>query len=313
MNERTFVRFPSLIGLLTAALLSSVLAGGQQAAKKFFPVKPIQSARPATQAGAELHLARGQFFSYALPQGWRVGEEGQFALSLVAADNKAITVMVGNAGMQPNYPPGQFVYEKLMAMRPQIGQGVGAQPVAGFPAAYQFEVAYYSNGVPWHGVAKCSVAGAYDSATMVMTAAITEASQWGSYSSWLPAVADQISATNGAAFGRRGVMAQNLQNSTAYAEAARQYRDWSQKNWQGVTDARNASQDRQNFAVRENLGGVQTFTNPYDSRVPLELPQTYNYFWVDRQGNVVGSNDATANPNVGSTGDWRQMPRYQPQ
>ncbi len=263
-----------------------------------------------------MRLARGQFFAYALPQGWRVGEEGQFALSLVAADNKAITVMVGNAGMQPNYPPGQFVYEKLMGMRPQnlqIGQGMGAQPVAGFPAAYQFEVAYYSNGVPWRGVAKCSVAGAYDSATMVMTAAVAEASQWGSYASWLPAVADQISATNGAAFGRRGVMAQNLQNSTAYAEAARQYRDWSQKNWQGVTDARAASQDRQNFAVRENLGGVQTFTNPYDDRVPLELPQTYKYFWVDRQGNVVGSNDATANPNVGSTGDWRQMPRYQPQ
>ncbi len=112
---------------------------------------------------------------------------------------------------------------------------------------------------------------------------------------------------------RRGVMAQNLQNSTAYAEAARQYRDWSQKNWQGVTDTRAASQGRQNFAVRENLGGVHTFTNPYDDRVPLELPQTYKYFWVDRQGNVVGSNDAAANPHVGSTGDWRQMPRYQPQ
>ena len=43
---------------------------------------------------------------------------------------------------------------------------------------------------------------------------------------------------------------------TAYAEAARQYRDWSQKNWQQVTDERNASQDRKNFAVRENNGGA---------------------------------------------------------
>jgi len=66
-------------------------------------------------------------------------------------------------------------------------------------------------------------------------------------------VADQVSATNGGAFGMRGVMQQNLQNSAAIGEAARQYRDWSQKNWQQVTDDRNASQDRRNFAMRENL------------------------------------------------------------
>jgi hypothetical protein len=57
-------------------------------------------------------------------------------------------------------------------------------------------------------------------------------------------------------------MQQNLQNSHAFGEAARQYRDWSQKSWQQVTDERTASQDRKNFAVRENLGGVQTFANP---------------------------------------------------
>jgi len=274
------------------------------------PVKPVSSG--SSSPAADLRIARGQYFSYALPQGWRVGEDGQFALTLAAPDNKAITVMVGNAGYPPNYSPARFVYEKLMALRPenlQIGQPRPTAPVGGFAHAYQFDVSYTMRGIASRGSVKCHVAPAYDSAVMAMTAALSEANQWPAYSSWLPSVADQISAVNGAAFGMRGIMAQNLQNSTAYAEAARQYRDWSQRNWQKVTDDRNASQDRNNFHFRENLGAVQTYFNPYDARVPLELPTTYQYFWVDRQGNILGTNDSSVNPNSGSNGDWKQMPR----
>src|SRR5882757_1464325 len=104
-------------------------------------VKPVSSA--SSSPAADLRIARGQYFSYALPQGWRVGEDGQFALTLVSPDSKAITVMVGNAGYAPNYPPARFVYEKLMAMRPenlQIGQPRPAAPVTGFTQAYQFDV-----------------------------------------------------------------------------------------------------------------------------------------------------------------------------
>ena len=129
-----------------------------------------------------------------------------------------------------------------------------------------FRESYSAGGVPSRGTVKCHIAPAYDTAVMVMTAALSEASQWPGYESWLPLVAEQISAVSGAAFGMRGVMAQNLQNSTAYAEAVRQYRDWSQRNWQQVTDDRNASQDRRNFYVRENLGAVQTYVNPVRDR-----------------------------------------------
>jgi hypothetical protein len=244
-----------------------------------------------------------------------VGEDGQFALSLVAPDNKAITVMAGNAGYPPNYNPAQFIYEKLMALQPQnlqIGQPRQVAPAASFAYANQFDVSYVAGGVSCRGVATCNVAPAYDTAVMAMTAALSDASQWDGYSSWLPLVAGQIAATNGAAFGMRGIMAQNLQNSTAYAEAARQYRDWSQRNWQQVTDDRNASEGRKNFHVRENLGAVQTYVNPYDTRTPLELPTTYQYFWVDRQGNILGTNDPSADPNGGSTADWKQMERHRP-
>lgn len=277
-------------------------------------VEPVSLAQPRS-ASSELTIGQGQFFSYALPQGWRVGEDGQFALTLIAPDNNAATVMVGNAGLPIRYPADRFASEKLSALQPQnlrLGRAVPAKPVNGFSQAFQFEVAYVIRGIPSRGLVKVHIAPAYDTQTMAMTAALTAANQWDAYSSWLPLVADQISATNGGAFGMRGIMAQNLQNSTAYAEAARQYRDWSQKNWQGVVDQRNASQDKNNFAFRENLGAIQTYTNPYDNRVPLELPTTYKHYWINEKGTIAGTDDPGVNPNVGSTSDWKQLPRYQP-
>jgi hypothetical protein len=57
---------------------------------------------------------------------------------------------------------------------------------------------------------------------------------------------------------------------------------------------------------------VHSYINPYDSRGPLELPATYQYFWVNREGNILGTNDATVNPNTGTTSEWKQMPRHRP-
>jgi hypothetical protein len=221
---------------------------------------------------------------------------------------------VGNAGLTPGYPPDRFAYEKLMALQPQnlrIGQGRRTAPAAGFTQAYAYEVDYIAGGMAHRGLAKVHIASAYDTAVLAMTAAISEAGQWQGYASWLPAVSEQISALNGGAFGARGIMAQNLANSKAYGEAAQQYREWSRKTQQQVTDARDASNDKNNFAFRENLGAVQTYTNPYDTRVPVELPSTYKYYWADANGKYLGTDDPSVNPNVGSTSEWKQLPRYQ--
>jgi hypothetical protein len=281
--------------------------------RNLFPVKPV--APDTAPPSGSLDIRNGRFFSYALPQGWRVAEDTQFALTLAAPDNQAFTVMVGNSGLPMNYPPGQFVSEKLSALQPenlQIGPPRPAAPIAGFAHAYRFDVTYSVRGVACRGTVTCHVSPAYDSGVMAMTAALSVASQWPGYASWLPLAAEQISATNGAAFGRRGIMAQNLKNSTSYAEAARQYREWSQRTWQQVADDRNASQDRKAFQVRENLGAVQTYSNPFGTGVPVQLPTTYKYYWGDNQGNYLGSDDPSANPNVGSTIEWRQMPRHLP-
>jgi hypothetical protein len=135
--------------------------------------------------------------------------------------------------------------------------GKAGGPCGGLCEGLPTRFSYSIRGAACRGVVKCNVAPAYDTVLMAMTAALSDVSQWDGYSLWLPLIADQVSATNGAAFGMRGIMAQNLQNSTAYADAARQYREWSQRNWQQVTDDRNASPDRKNFYVRENLGGIQ--------------------------------------------------------
>ena len=287
-----------------------------EARATFTPVMPRvrESAvdAAAAPAGGELRIGQGRFFSFALPPGWRVGEDGQFALTLLAPQNDALTLMVGNAGLPLNHPPARFAYDKLSALQPQnlqIGALRQGRPAVGFRDAVEFEVSYWSRGVAYRGFAKVSVAPAYDSSTMALTAALSAADRWAGYSSWLPQVAEQVAATDGAAFGMRGIMQQNLQNSAAFGEAARRHREWSQANWQQVTDERNASQDRRNFAVRENLGGVQTFANPFGTSQPLELPTSHRYYWTDPQGRVVGTDDPSADPNRGSTGEWRRMER----
>lgn len=284
-----------------------------------FVVTPLEESSRNTETKTEapearLEVKRARFFSYVLPEGWKLQEDGQFALTMVAPDQKALTIMVGNSGLFPDYPPGRFVYDKLMALQPQnlqIADGQTCAPIKGFQYAFAFPVSYSIGGVPCRGLVKCHIAPYYGGATMAITGALSEAKQWAGYSSWLPLVADQVAAVDGAAFGMRGVMQQNIETSTAYAEAAREYRDWSQRNWQAVTDHRNATQDRQQRDFRENLGAVQTWHNPYDNQRPLELTTQYSYYWVDRQGHVLGTNDPGVNPNQGSTGDWQMMQKRQ--
>ncbi len=145
------------LALSSAALLAlgtPWAMAAQPVPKGTVEVRPVT--RPAATSGSapELRLAAGQFFSYALPQGWHVGEDGQFALTLLAPDNKALTIMVGNAGLPINTPPAQFAYQKLMALQPQglqLGAPRAARPIQGFSQAIEFPVRYLVNGVPCAG------------------------------------------------------------------------------------------------------------------------------------------------------------------
>lgn len=91
----------------------------------------------------------------------------------------------------------------------------------------------------------------------------------------------------------------------------RQYAHEAQQMHRQVWEERQASQDRQNFALREAVGGVETFLDPYEAR-PVELPVGYKAHWINNKGQIVVDDDPTFDPRPGSAEEWRDMRRYQP-
>lgn len=103
--------------------------------------------------------------------------------------------------------------------------------------------------------------------------------------------------------------AQQLADVRRLGQIAAQHREEIRQMHQQVWEERQAAQDRQNFALREILGGVETVTNPFDAR-PVEVPAGYAGCWVNQKGDVLLSENSTFDPRPGETDDWRQMPRY---
>ena len=112
---------------------------------------PSPGAVPVRPAAGELRIGQGRFFSFALPPGWQVGEDGKFAMTLVAPDHRAMTVLVGNAGIPMNHSAARFAYDKLSVMQMQNLQLGQAQPASGFREAVEFDVAYSAQGVAYRG------------------------------------------------------------------------------------------------------------------------------------------------------------------
>ncbi len=264
-----------------------------------------------------IQTLQGACFRLSLPTGWRVTEDGQFAVIRVAPDQNAVLGMVGNAGLPEHTPPLQFAMEKFSQagmQHIQPGPHRNAPPLPGFGFAWEFEFHYQVGGAPCFGTCRVSMAPNYGFTTIAITWAASVAPQWGYYQGWLPQVAHQIEILNGQAFGARGIAHQNLQNSIAVGQQAQANRDWAERQWAEVTRQRGESNDRQHAQFRENLGNVQTWTNPY-GYPNLQLPNTYRHYWINPQGQIIGSNDPNHNPNhhPSSGGNWSPMgPLQQP-
>lgn len=177
----------------------------------------------------------GQYLKYVTPQGWQVAEEGRYALVLLAPDNEACTIVVGNS-FTLNYDPSQYIHDMFVATQSQqlqLGQTRPAQPIAGFTTALEFDYTYMVSGIPCRGVAKCSIADSYDMRMMVITCAASYASQWANYASWLPQVASQVETINDAALGMYGYQQHNLNHSISESRQVEQYSEWSQTSLAG--------------------------------------------------------------------------------
>jgi hypothetical protein len=92
-----------------------------------------------------------------------------------------------------------------------------------------------------------------------------------------------------------------------WTQSQKEIQELHRKTW----EERAASQDRQNFALREILGGVETYRNPHESR-NVELPQGYKKYWINKEGTVLLSSDPNYDPRPGNTADWREMERSKP-
>jgi hypothetical protein len=262
-------------------------------------------AQPAPQA----QMARGRCFAFAIPQGFRLVEEGQFAVVLAAQDNSAITMVVGNCGYPQGYTPAQFAQEKLGftgVQNLQIGQARPGRPFQGYQEAYEFDYAYVAGGIPCRGVATVSVRNGYGSTDMVISAAAAHEQRWSQYASWLPQLASQVQATDNSAFGARQMAQQNLQNSVAYGRQLQDYYNHSQQLQQGVTDARWQSDQYQQHHRGEALTGHSYYNDPYGNPAQ-RLQNGAGVYWVNPQGQVVSSDNSTYDPRTPTDVYWERM------
>lgn len=279
-----------------------------------FPAQPGPGAQPGA-GPPPLTIQQGQCFAFALPQGWQVAEEGQFAVTCVRADRCAITLMVGNAGLPLGTPPAQYAFDTLARMQLQqlrFGPPRPAAPALGCAQAQEHEVDYQVNGDACHGVAKVSVTPSYDGCTMVLTWAATRAAEWPAHAGWLPRVAEQVQVTSGAAFGARGVMQQNLSHSIALGQQLQQHRAWSAQMQADVQRQRDAVAARQQLGLQEVLSGQTRYDDPYTGRT-LDLPSANAVYWINPvTGQIVGDASPSFDPRTPQDANWQPMQRAAP-
>ncbi len=307
MNGNEYDLAPSV----ESAPAPAVPAPGANAPEPQVEGKPATGHRqpPQTQPVA-VEVREGHVFQYVIPAGWQVLEEGQFAVVLRSPDSAAITYLVGNAGLLPGSSPVQYLQQKLDALKLEnlrFGEPRQGKPINGCEQAVDLDYTYTFKGVACRGTAKCSIHSIYNNLTFVMTAAASVEAQWASYAEWLPLVPQAAKALNGAAFGARGILQQDLVNSAALGKQAEANREASARLWEQVAADRDAVQKRQREDMRDTLGNTHTYDNPYDHR-PVDLSANNSVYWVNmRTGQVVGDPSPSFDPRTPTDPNWQRM------
>lgn len=277
------------------------------------PPLPFQQPPPFPQSGPPaIQRHTGRFFRFALPAGWNVQENSNL-ICITSPDQRAAIMTVGLAGLMQPFTPDQFVQYALQMQSMQLTgfiNGRQVPPAPGCSSAGQFELTYTTNGIPCHGIAVCNVAVGYGQCNASMTIAAARVEAWPEFRAWLPQVAAEVTPAGSQTYMAGQIASNNLQNSIQLGEHFRAVNDYTQAQWQQVTNERWASDERRNFEFRENLGAIQTFTNPYDNHRLVELSTQYRFYWVNRKGEIAGSDDPGFDPRTGSTEEWTPMPRY---
>jgi hypothetical protein len=272
------------------------------------PGQPMQAPR--------IHVVRGPHFSYALPEGWVVAEEGSHALMLRAQDGNAGILVSGVSGLTSWMTPEQFVQMKM----PQLAQSNGVQmynlqtlaaqpcrPLAGYNAASIMQLSWTAvmpqETRQVRGVAISNVANVYARCDATMTLASSKADLWDYFGGWLPQVAEQAVNIGPDAYGRDRVNENDVRNADRERETFVRTQEVSRQAWVGVQEGRDSS-----FNMRQgdtSLTGQGWFTAS-DGQAAQRL-SFYQTHWKHRDGRIVSFDDPSKDPNTPTDLNWTRM------
>ena len=300
--------------LRSSLALALLLSGGTTFAQNVFPSAGM---RAPGQAMPQAQIVQGRNFTYMLPAGWRVVEEGNHALVLQAYDMSAGVIVYGVSGFGQNLTPPQFAYSAItnnlrLAPDVRISNPTPIQPMPGYTAAAVMDIAFTKMGPQGPqrvvGLVISNVVSVYARSDAVVTLMLALDSHWRAVQSWLPHVALQALNTGPNPFGRTAMSGNILNDTVRQREAYGQYLNWSQANWAGVVAHRAASLDRQAQAIGETLTGQYWGRNPYTG-APERYSTSPSVIWVHRDGRQIPSSNSTFDPRTPTDSDWRRVQR----
>jgi hypothetical protein len=278
-----------------------------------FP-KPFQQSRPTFPHQSQ--QVRGPNFTYMLPPGWFVAEEGKYSLALRSQDFRAGINIFGQSGMMYSVPPDQYAYQVMTSImgltNVQFGQVHPIQPMPGCTEAVKIEVLYpvmMQNGsFTAKGIVVSNVATGYNQCDAVMTLVATDVALWIQYQSWLPQVGLAACNTGPDPYGRssmhsviNGIAIQDHKAYTAYAQ-------WSNSLWQQVVSDQNALTTNQQDTMGSILTGQEWVEDPY-AGTPRRQATAPAVIWISRDGRQIASHDPSYDPRTPSDSDWRKIQR----
>jgi hypothetical protein len=145
---------------------------------------PFQQMKPTTPN--QMQQVSGPNFTYLLPPGWFVAEEGKYSLSLRSNDYRAGITVFGQSGLMYPATPDQYAYQVMTSVmhlqNVQFSQPRPIQPMPGCTQAMMIETIYRSmmqNGsFMAKGIVVSNVAIGYNQCDAVMTLAAADVALW---------------------------------------------------------------------------------------------------------------------------------------
>lgn len=205
--------------------------------------------------------------------------------------------------------------EDLKKIAEQVGQAYGgAARVVSQKVRYEFE----RNGKPWQEDVYATIVSTTMQGNTIWS--VTSAYSFRAPKSDFDRLAPRMAATVGSArvtqdwFGGymyvqklfMDRMNQGIRNARAISDTVTRNSEEIRQMFSDSYRKQSESQDRISRQFGEYIRGVETYTNPYESR-PVQLPSGYSNAWVNASGEYLLSPQAGFDPNVGSTVEWRRM------